>query len=91
MKALFRVGVDARRRFVEDQERRVAVERAREREELALAGAEVRAAFVHTRFEAARTVFGDAAFLPNGQLQPHYVVFKVVDGKNAKLEALPQQ
>jgi branched-chain amino acid transport system substrate-binding protein len=36
------------------------------------------------------TVFGDATFLPNGQLQPHYVVFKVVDGKNAKLEALPQ-
>jgi hypothetical protein len=23
------------------------------------------------------------------QLQPRYVVFKVVDGKNAKLEALP--
>src|SRR6201996_1240482 len=36
------------------------------------------------------TVFGDATFLPNGQLQPHYVVFKVVDGKNARLEALPQ-
>ena len=36
------------------------------------------------------TVFGDATFLPNGQLQPRYVVFKVVDGKNAKLEALPQ-
>jgi len=36
------------------------------------------------------TVFGDASFLPNGQLQPRYVVFKVVDGKNAKLEALPQ-
>jgi branched-chain amino acid transport system substrate-binding protein len=36
------------------------------------------------------TLFGDASFLPNGQLQPHYVVFKVVDGKNAKLEALPQ-
>jgi branched-chain amino acid transport system substrate-binding protein len=35
------------------------------------------------------TVFGDANFLPNGQLQPRYVVFKVVDGKNAKLEALP--
>jgi branched-chain amino acid transport system substrate-binding protein len=34
------------------------------------------------------TVFGDAQFLPNGQLQPRYVVFKVVDGKNAKLEAL---
>src|ERR1700760_845800 len=36
------------------------------------------------------TVFGDATFLPNGQLQPRYVVFKVVDGKTAKLEALPQ-
>ena len=35
------------------------------------------------------TVFGDAQFLPNGQLQPRYVVFKVVDGKTAKLEALP--
>ena len=35
------------------------------------------------------TVFGDATFLPNGQLQPRYVVFKVVDGKTAKLEALP--
>ena len=35
------------------------------------------------------TVFGDATFLPNGQLQPRYVVFKVVDGKSAKLEALP--
>jgi branched-chain amino acid transport system substrate-binding protein len=34
------------------------------------------------------TVFGDAQFLPNGQLQPRYVVFKVVDGKTAKLEAL---
>src|ERR1700710_2292465 len=34
------------------------------------------------------TVFGDAQFLPNGQLQPHYVVFKVVDGKTAKFEAL---
>jgi branched-chain amino acid transport system substrate-binding protein len=36
------------------------------------------------------TVFGDATFLPSGQLQPRYVVFKVVDGKTAKLEALPQ-
>ena len=35
------------------------------------------------------TVFGDAHFLPNGQLQPRYVIFKVVDGKTAKLEALP--
>jgi branched-chain amino acid transport system substrate-binding protein len=35
------------------------------------------------------TVFGDAQFLPNGQMQPRYVLFKVVDGKNAKLEALP--
>ncbi len=35
------------------------------------------------------TIFGDATFLPNGQLQPHYVMFKVVDGKTAKLEALP--
>jgi branched-chain amino acid transport system substrate-binding protein len=35
------------------------------------------------------TIFGDASFLPNGQLQPHYVMFKVVDGKTAKLEALP--
>jgi branched-chain amino acid transport system substrate-binding protein len=35
------------------------------------------------------TLFGDATFLPNGQLQPRYVVFKVVDGKNAKFEALP--
>ena len=34
------------------------------------------------------TLFGDAQFLPNGQLQPRYVVFKVVDGKTAKLEAL---
>lgn len=36
------------------------------------------------------TVFGDVQFLPNGQMQPHYVLFKVVDGKNAKLEALHQ-
>ena len=36
------------------------------------------------------TVFGDATFLPNGQLQPRYVVFKVIDGKTAKLEPLPQ-
>jgi branched-chain amino acid transport system substrate-binding protein len=36
------------------------------------------------------TVFGDAAFLPNGQLQPRYVVFRVVDGKTAKLEPVPQ-
>jgi branched-chain amino acid transport system substrate-binding protein len=35
-------------------------------------------------------VFGDATFLPNGQLQPRYVLFKVVDGKTAKLEPLPQ-
>jgi hypothetical protein len=28
--------------------------------------------------------------LSNGQLQPRYVVFKVVDGKSAKLESLPQ-
>ena len=34
------------------------------------------------------TVFGDAQFLPNGQMQPRYVLFRVVDGKNAKLEAL---
>jgi branched-chain amino acid transport system substrate-binding protein len=34
------------------------------------------------------TVFGDAQFLPNGQMQPSYVLFRVVDGKNAKLEAL---
>ena len=34
------------------------------------------------------TVFGDVEFLPNGQMKPRYVVFKVVDGKNAKLEAL---
>jgi branched-chain amino acid transport system substrate-binding protein len=36
------------------------------------------------------TVFGDATFLPNGQLQPRYVLFKVADGKTAKLEPLPQ-
>src|ERR1700759_5515567 len=36
------------------------------------------------------TVFGDATFLPNGQLQPHYVVFKGVDGKTAKLKQFPQ-
>ena len=35
------------------------------------------------------TVFGDANFLPNGQLQPCYVVFTVREGKNVKLEALP--
>ncbi|MBR0962661.1 ABC transporter substrate-binding protein [Bradyrhizobium diazoefficiens] len=34
------------------------------------------------------TVFGDVQFLPNGQMQPRYVLFRVVDGKNAKLEAL---
>jgi branched-chain amino acid transport system substrate-binding protein len=34
------------------------------------------------------TVFGDVQFLPNGQMQPRYVLFKVVDGKNAKLEAI---
>ncbi|HMM88929.1 ABC transporter substrate-binding protein [Bradyrhizobium sp.] len=34
------------------------------------------------------TVFGDVQFLPNGQMQPRYVVFKVIDGKNAKLEAI---
>ena len=28
------------------------------------------------------TVFGDAAFLPNGQLQPRYVVFKVPGRKD---------
>jgi branched-chain amino acid transport system substrate-binding protein len=33
-------------------------------------------------------VFGGVQFLPNGQMQPHYVMFKVVDGKNAKLETL---
>lgn len=36
------------------------------------------------------TVFGDAMFLPNGQLQPRYVVFKVVDGKTARLEPVAQ-
>jgi len=36
------------------------------------------------------TVFGDAAFLPNGQMQPRYVVFRVVDGKTAKPEPVPQ-
>ena len=36
------------------------------------------------------TVFGDATFLPNGQLQPRYVVFKVLDGKTAKFEPVPQ-
>ena len=36
------------------------------------------------------TVFGDAAFLPNGQMQPRYGVFRVVDGKTAKLEPVPQ-
>jgi branched-chain amino acid transport system substrate-binding protein len=34
------------------------------------------------------TLFGDATFLPNGQLKPRFVMFKVVDGKNATLEAL---
>jgi branched-chain amino acid transport system substrate-binding protein len=34
------------------------------------------------------TVFGDVQFLPNGQMQPRYVVFEVVDGKNTKLKAL---
>lgn len=34
------------------------------------------------------TVFGDVQFLPNGQMQPRYVVFEVVDGKSAKLKAL---
>jgi branched-chain amino acid transport system substrate-binding protein len=34
------------------------------------------------------TLFGDATFQPNGQLQPRYVVFKAVDGKNAKFAAL---
>ena len=36
------------------------------------------------------TLFGDATFLPNGQLQPRYVLFKVVDGNTAKLEPMPQ-
>jgi branched-chain amino acid transport system substrate-binding protein len=34
------------------------------------------------------TVFGGVQFLPNRQMQPHYVMFKVVDGKNANLEAM---
>ena len=34
------------------------------------------------------TVFSDAQFQPNGQMQPRYVLFRVVDGKTAKLEAL---
>ena len=49
LEARLGVAVDARRRLVEDEERRVAVERAREREELALARAEVRAALVDAR------------------------------------------
>lgn len=36
------------------------------------------------------TLFGDATFAENGQLQPRYVVFKVIEGKTPKLEALPQ-
>ena len=35
-------------------------------------------------------MFGDATFLPNGQLQPRYVVFKVVDGKTPKLSPVAQ-
>ena len=46
------VGVDAGGRLVEDQERSVTVEGSGEREQLALAGAEVRAAFVDTGIEA---------------------------------------
>jgi branched-chain amino acid transport system substrate-binding protein len=34
------------------------------------------------------TVFGNAQFLSNGQMQPRYVLFRVIDGKNAKLEVL---
>jgi branched-chain amino acid transport system substrate-binding protein len=34
------------------------------------------------------TLFGDVAFLPNGQMQSRHVVFKVVDGKTMKIEVL---
>src|SRR5689334_6692109 len=50
---LLRVAVHARRRLVEDEERRIAVERAREREELALTGREVSPALRDLRVEPA--------------------------------------
>jgi branched-chain amino acid transport system substrate-binding protein len=34
------------------------------------------------------TLFGDVAFLPNGQMQSRHIVFKVVDGKTMKIEVL---
>ena len=46
------VGVDARGRLVEDEQRRVAVDGAREGQELPLAGAEVLPALVDARVEA---------------------------------------
>jgi len=42
-----RLGIDRRRRFVEDQDARVGEQRAGERDELALALGQLRAAFVH--------------------------------------------
>jgi branched-chain amino acid transport system substrate-binding protein len=34
------------------------------------------------------TLFGDVAFLPNGQMQSRHIVFRVVDGKTMKIEVL---
>jgi len=34
------------------------------------------------------TLFGEVAFLPNGQMQSRHVVFKVLDGKTMKIEVL---
>ena len=59
LEAGLRVRVDARRGLVEDEERRVAVERAREGDELTLAGAEVLPALVDAGVEAPRAPLED--------------------------------
>ena len=64
LEARLGVRVDARRRLVEDEERRVAVERAREREELPLARAEVRAALVDLRVEPRRRARWNSSSAP---------------------------
>ena len=34
------------------------------------------------------TLFGDATFAPNGQMQSRHTLFRVVDGKSMKLEVI---
>src|SRR5262245_7956852 len=54
LNGVFRFGVDARRRFVEDQDWPVERERASERQELFLAGGQRRATLGHGGVEAVR-------------------------------------